>query len=126
MGRKKLGNVMFARRVKPELIPAILKVIGGYGSVSTKAEDQMAVKAKESTFTGQFAKQVELDGQKKLVNDLLNDNERLSREVAEFREKELNWIKMDANEQLNYVVAMLTKCQEGDKSTNPYDQTTND
>lgn len=52
MGRKKLGNELFARRLSKEQIAAVEALLAGQG-VSVAPEPQKAVEAKETPVMGQ-------------------------------------------------------------------------
>ncbi len=71
-GRKALGKVVWKRRVDPALVPALESVLKGgkaEPSFTITHVPPMALNGKETTFTGQFAKQVEID--RTLANEIL-------------------------------------------------------
>ena len=105
MGRKKLGNVLFAKRVPPEKVPSLLAVLAG------GVAPQKPVVRAEAPQTN--------DAQ---VTALLGDVDRLTKEVADLKDRLERCARATDDQKATYWKnrALLA---EGSQKKSDYDQT---
>lgn len=131
MGRKKEGNVLFARRVKPELIPVLLKAIQDDGGTKVSTEPQMALNTKESILKGPLNEGVDVLKLKADLDAMTASYEKQYEEgvqkdilIQELRGQVVSFGRLDPDGKVRWLSAQLAKEREYRKVTsNEFDQT---
>lgn len=116
-GRPKLGNVLFARRVKPSLIPSLERLL--YGNPYQDLEGKIDVPAIPIADEAMKQQNEKMGGD---IIKLLDNVESLTKQVEDYKAGREAYLRATDNDKIAYWRDRALRC-EGSGIKKEYDQT---